>query len=100
MADKFLEINSTKYETVYDFLKSVKTKEFGFDVLCKDNDCCCFGCESDIDGLLYKSLKRKMSKDVIKVKKFFSDIAKTEWYRITMNYENIDDARKRAGAKE
>ncbi len=82
-----------KYEILYDYLKSIKTKDFGFDVNCLNGDNCCWGNKEDIDGLLCDFLKKCKCKDVVKVEKFFSKIAQVWWYRFTVYYMNIDDKR-------
>lgn len=90
---KNLAVECNKYETLYDYLKTIKTEDFGFDVYCLNKDNCCWGNKEDIDGLLCDNLKKCKGKDVVKIEYFYSEIAQVQWYRFTINYMNINDKR-------
>lgn len=88
-----VKVDPTKFETLYDFFKSRKMKEYGFEVRCKDRTNCCFGIKSDIDDLLFESLNLYKLSDVETIDKDFSNITHTQWFTITLKFENIEELR-------
>jgi hypothetical protein len=86
-----VKVDSTKFETLYDFFKSMKMKEFGFEVRCKNIDTCCWGSQSDIDDLLFESLNLYKWSDVETIDKRFSNITHTQWFTITLKFENVEE---------
>lgn len=88
-----VKVDSTKFETLYDFLKSRRMKNYGFEVRCKDRANCCFGIKSDIDDLLFESLNLYKWSDVETIDKEFSNITHAQWLTITLKFENIEEVR-------
>lgn len=86
-----VKVDPTKFETLYDFLKSRRMKDYGFEVCSKDRDNCCFGIKRDIDDLLFESLNLYKWSDVETIDKKFSNITHTQWLTITLKFENIEE---------
>ena len=87
------KVYSTMFETLYDFFKSRRLKEYGFEVRCKNIENCCWGSQSDIDDLLFESLNLYKWSDIETIDKRFSNITRTQWFTITLKFENVEEVR-------
>ena len=88
-----VKVDTTRFETLYDFFKSRRMKEYGFEVRCKNIENCCWGSQSDIDDLLFESLNLYKWSDVEAIDKRFSNITHTQWFTITLKFENVEEVR-------
>lgn len=88
-----VKVDSTRFETLYDFFKSRRLKEYGFEVRSKDRNNCCWGSQSDIDDLLFESLNLYKWSDIETIDKRFSNITRTQWFTITLKFENVEEVR-------
>ena len=79
--------------TLFDYLTSLDC-DFGFDVSDCNHQMCYCGSNDDVFGFLSNVLHRTNCYDVEICYKYYSDIAKTEWYKIILNID-IEELRRR-----
>ncbi len=79
--------------TLYNQL-SMMSGEYGLDINDTNGQMCCSGCERDVDRYLFDVLHRIMCDDIDFCFNYYSDIAKTDWYKFYLKID-IEELRSR-----
>ena len=79
--------------TLYNQL-SIMNNEYGFDINDKNGQMCCCGGNTDIDEFLFDILHRINCNDVDFCFNYYSNIAKTDWYKFYLKID-IEELRNR-----
>lgn len=80
-------------ETLFDYITSIEG-DFGFDVSDCNNEMCYCGDKEDAQGFLNDVLHRTYCSDVEVCYQYYSEITKTEWYKLVLNID-IEELRRR-----